>query len=88
MRSARPQVVGRKRSSQSGACRGRSKKGWKERLSGTDKPPPVAPVLARLTKAELEAGMTNGLGVTRKQAAAWGLPWPLRKGWKRSLLKR
>lgn len=32
--------------------------------------------------------MTNGLGVTRKQAAAWGLPWPLRKGWKRSLLKR
>ena len=52
------------------------KKGWIGRLSGTDNPPIVAATLARLTEAEILAGMTNGCGVSRKQLAAWGLPWP------------
>ena len=63
-------------------------KGWIGRLSGTDKPPVIAPTLARLTEAEILAGMSNGCGVSRKQLAAWGLPWPPPKNWKRFLLVR
>ncbi|MEJ7648701.1 MAG: hypothetical protein WKF57_06680 [Nakamurella sp.] len=34
---------------------------------------------------EIEAGRTPAGGFTRAQAAAWGVPWPLPKGWKKDL---
>lgn len=40
----------------------------------------------RITKEELEAGRTEKGAFTRKQLAAWGVPWPPPKGWKRALL--
>lgn len=38
------------------------------------------------TAAEIEAAMTPSGGWTRDQLAAWGVPWPPPKGWKRRLL--
>lgn len=40
----------------------------------------------RLTAEEIEAGKTPRGGWPRKQLAAWGVPWPPPKGWRRALL--
>jgi transposase-like protein len=37
------------------------------------------------TMAELEAGLTNSIGLKRKVAEAWGIPWPLKRGWRKEL---
>lgn len=47
---------------------------------------PVAPQLARLTRAELEAGKSPRGGYTRVQLAAWGIEWPPATGWQQLLL--
>jgi hypothetical protein len=39
-----------------------------------------------LTYEELEAGRSPAGGFTRATTAAWGVPWPLPKGWKEKLL--
>lgn len=38
------------------------------------------------TEEEIEAARTPKGGFTRAQLAAWGVPWPPPKGWKRTLL--
>lgn len=40
------------------------------------------------TSAEIEAARTPAGGWTREQLAAWGVPWPPPKGWKRALIRR
>jgi hypothetical protein len=42
--------------------------------------------LPRLTPEEVEAGRSPAGGFTRKQLAAWGVPWPPPSGWLRALL--
>jgi hypothetical protein len=37
------------------------------------------------TQAEIEAARTPAGGWTREQLAAWGVPWPPPKGWRRRL---
>jgi len=37
------------------------------------------------TPEEIEAAKTERGGWTRKQLAAWGVPWPPPKGWRRKL---
>lgn len=39
----------------------------------------------RLTNAEIEAAMTPKGGWTRETLAAWGVPWPPPKGWRKRL---
>ena len=39
-----------------------------------------------LTEEEIEAGKSARGGWTRATLAAWGVPWPPPKGWKRKLL--
>lgn len=36
-------------------------------------------------KAMIEAGRTPAGGFTRKQLAAWGVPWPPPQGWRKEL---
>lgn len=38
-----------------------------------------------MTEDEIEAGKTPAGGFTRKQLAAWGVPWPPPKGWRKKL---
>jgi guanosine-3',5'-bis(diphosphate) 3'-pyrophosphohydrolase len=40
------------------------------------------------TKEEVQAGMTAKGGFTKAQLAAWGVPWPPPKGWRKSLEAR
>ena len=40
----------------------------------------------RLTADQIEAGRSPAGGWTRKQLAAWGIPWPPPKGWQRALM--
>ncbi len=40
----------------------------------------------KLTEADIEAGKSPKGGWTRKTVEAWGVPWPLVKGWKQRLL--
>jgi hypothetical protein len=47
---------------------------------------PEAEVLKTPTEAEVDAART-GKGWTRAQLAKWGVPWPVPKGWKTSLLE-
>lgn len=37
------------------------------------------------SREEIEAGKSSKGGFTRKQLAAWGVPWPPPKGWRRTL---
>jgi hypothetical protein len=39
------------------------------------------------TDAEIEAARTPAGGWTREQLAAWGVPWPPPKGWRKNLGK-
>lgn len=39
-----------------------------------------------VTSDELEQAKTAAGGYTREQLAAWEVPWPLPKGWKKKLL--
>ncbi len=43
--------------------------------------------LPRLTREEVEAGRSPAGRFTRKQLAAWGVPWPPPSGWLRTLLR-
>jgi hypothetical protein len=43
--------------------------------------------LPRLTREEVEAGRSPAGGFTRKQLAAWGVPWPPPAGWLQALLR-
>ncbi|MEU9047863.1 MULTISPECIES: sigma factor-like helix-turn-helix DNA-binding protein [unclassified Kitasatospora] len=47
-------------------------------------PPPAAPV--RPTAEDIEAARTPAGGWRRDQLAAWGVPWPPPKGWKKRLI--
>ena len=40
----------------------------------------------RLTDQQIEAGKSPRGGFTRKQLAAWGVPWPPVQGWRTALL--
>lgn len=44
--------------------------------------PPVAPVLAKLTLAQIEAAKSPRGGWTRETLHGWGIPWPPAEGWK------
>lgn len=39
----------------------------------------------KLTREEIEAGRSPKGGWTRAQLAAWGVPWPPPKGWRKRL---
>jgi hypothetical protein len=39
-----------------------------------------------LSRDDIAAAQTQGGGWSRKQLAAWGVPWPPPKGWKGRLL--
>lgn len=41
--------------------------------------------LKTLSPEEVQAGRSPAGGFTKKQLAAWGVPWPPPKGWKRKL---
>jgi hypothetical protein len=43
--------------------------------------------LPRLTRDEVEAGRSAAGGFTKKQLAAWEVPWPPPDGWLRALLR-
>ena len=43
--------------------------------------------LPRLTPDEIEAGRSPSGGFTRKQLAAWNVPWPPPAGWLQALLR-
>ena len=43
--------------------------------------------LPRLTPDEIEAGRSPARGFTRKQLAAWNVPWPPPAGWLQALLR-
>ena len=43
--------------------------------------------LPRLTPDEIEAGRSPAGGFTRKQLAAWNVPWPPPAGWLQALLR-
>jgi hypothetical protein len=43
--------------------------------------------LPRLTPEEVEAGRSAAGGFTRKQLAAWNVPWPPPAGWLQALLR-
>lgn len=43
--------------------------------------------LPRLSREEVEAGRSPAGGFTRKQLAAWGVPWPPLAGWLQALLR-
>ncbi len=43
--------------------------------------------LPKLTPEEVEAGRSPAGGFTRKQLAAWGVPWPPPSGWLQALLR-
>lgn len=40
-----------------------------------------------ITREEIEAGRTPKGGFTRKQLAAWGVPWPPPGGWPEKLMR-
>ena len=40
------------------------------------------------TAEQIEAAKTANGGWTREQLKEWGVPWPLPKGWKATLLQR
>lgn len=40
----------------------------------------------KLTRAEIEAGISPRGGYTAETLASWGVPWPPPKGWKEMLL--
>jgi len=42
--------------------------------------------LVTLTEGLLRSGMKGGLGMKRSQAAALGIPWPLRAGWMEAIV--
>lgn len=39
-----------------------------------------------MTERDLHAVMRSGCGIKRAQAMLLGIPWPLRKGWKESVV--
>jgi hypothetical protein len=41
--------------------------------------------MTMVTKAEIERAKTPAGGWTREQLAAWGVPWPPPKGWRKCL---
>ena len=41
----------------------------------------------KLTDAEIEAAKSPRGGFTRKTLAAWGVPWPPPKGWRKALIE-
>jgi len=41
----------------------------------------------RLTADQIEKGRSPAGGWTRKQLAAWGVPWPPPKGWRNKLMR-
>ena len=43
--------------------------------------------LPRLTREEVEAGRSPAGGFTKKQLAAWQVPWPPPSGWLQALLR-
>ena len=43
--------------------------------------------LPRLSREEVEAGRSPAGGFTKKQLAAWGVPWPPPAGWLSALLR-
>jgi hypothetical protein len=45
----------------------------------------VRPAPVIFTVAQIEAAKTTNGGWTKKQLAAWGIPWPPPKGWKQTL---
>ena len=50
----------------------------------------LAAILAKLPRVsaeEIEAGRSPAGGFTRKQLAAWSVPWPPPAGWLRALLR-
>lgn len=46
--------------------------------------PTMTPIM---TEAEIAAKRTARRGWTRATLAAWGVPWPPPKGWKRALIE-
>ncbi len=42
--------------------------------------------MMKVTDAEIEAAKSPRGGFTRKTLAAWGVPWPPPKGWRRALI--
>ncbi|MAU97242.1 MAG: hypothetical protein CMP81_15385 [Fulvimarina sp.] len=40
-----------------------------------------------ITDAEIDAGISEKGGFKRTQLAAWGVPWPAPKGWRKQLLR-
>jgi hypothetical protein len=40
-----------------------------------------------ITESEIMAARTENGGWTRDQLAAWGVPWPPPKGWKKALIE-
>lgn len=40
-----------------------------------------------MTEEEIEAGKSERGGFTRAQLAAWGVPWPAEKGWRKRLME-
>ena len=47
----------------------------------------ILATLPRLTREEVEADRSPAGGFTRKQLAAWGVPWPPPAGWLHALLR-
>ena len=43
--------------------------------------------MMRLTDAQIEAAKSPRGGFTRKTLAAWGVPWPPPKGWRKALIE-
>ncbi len=43
--------------------------------------------MMKITDAEIEAAKSPRGGFTRKTLAAWGVPWPPPKGWRRALIE-
>jgi hypothetical protein len=41
----------------------------------------------KITDAEIEAAKSPRGGFTRKTLAAWGVPWPPVKGWRKALIE-
>ena len=43
--------------------------------------------MMKITDAEIEAAKSPRGGFTQKTLAAWGVPWPPVKGWRRALIE-
>ena len=43
--------------------------------------------MMKITDTEIEAAKSPRGGFTRKTLAAWGVPWPPPKGWRRALIE-